>query len=494
VGKELTELALCAFGPASLCPHLQYARGQTSKAAAFLAPFLPARAGAVTWGTAAEVPGLAALSSGHGAQVTSVSCASAGNCAAGGRYDAATPGDQAFVADVVNGTWHHAIKVPGIAALNTAGLAQVTSVSCGSAGNCAAAGQYDSKKGYQAFVADEVNGTWHDAIEVPGTAALNTGGGNGTEVTSVSCAPAGNCAAGGRYDSTKGYQAFVADEVNGTWHDAAEVPGTAALNTGGGYGAAVTSVSCASAGNCAAGGYYTDSSGLREQVLVASEVNGTWRPAAEIPGLAALSTFAGAEAISVSCASAGNCAAGGSFTDASDQARAFLVDEVNGTWRAAVKVPGLAALNAGGGAAVNSVSCRSAGNCAAGGSYLGGSGRAQAFVADEVDGAWRDAAEIPGAVALNAGGYAVVLSVSCASAGNCAAGGQYQDSTTGYQAFVAAEVNGAWHDTVEVPGTAALNGNFAEVTSMSCTTAGSCAAGGFYSDSADEVQAFITSP
>jgi hypothetical protein len=55
-------------------------------------------------------------------------------------------------------------------------------------------------------------------------------------------------------------------------------------------------------------------------------------------------------------------------------------------------------------------------------------------------------------------------------------------------------VNGAWHDPVEVPGTAALNGNFAEVTSMSCTTAGRCAAGGFYSDSADEVQAFITSP
>src|SRR5580658_2622208 len=189
----------------------------------------------------------------------------------------------------------------------------------------------------------------------------------------------------------------------------AEVPGTAALNTGGRYGAAVTSVSCAPGGYCAAGGYCTDSSGQREQVFVASEVNGTWGPAAEIPGLAALNAFAGAEAISVSCARAGNCAAGGSFTDASNQARAFLVDEVNGTWRAAVKVPGLAALNAGGGAEVNSVSCRSAGNCAAGGSYLGASGTAQAFVADEVNGTWHDAAEIPGAAALNAGGYAVVL-------------------------------------------------------------------------------------
>ena len=33
-------------------------------------------------------------------------------------------------------------------------------------------------------------------------------------------------------------------------------------------------MSCASAGNCSAGGYYTDSSGHR-QAFVVSEVNGT---------------------------------------------------------------------------------------------------------------------------------------------------------------------------------------------------------------------------
>ena len=41
----------------------------------------------------------------------------------------------------------------------------------------------------------------------------------------------------------------------GSWGQAVEVPGLAALNTGG--QANVNSVSCASAGNCAAGGYYT---------------------------------------------------------------------------------------------------------------------------------------------------------------------------------------------------------------------------------------------
>ena len=34
----------------------------------------------------------------------------------------------------VNGTWHNAVKVPGIATLNQGGTAVINSVSCGSAG------------------------------------------------------------------------------------------------------------------------------------------------------------------------------------------------------------------------------------------------------------------------------------------------------------------------------------------------------------------------
>src|SRR5215471_4045852 len=48
----------------------------------------------------------------------------------------------------------------------------------------------------------------------------------------------------------------------GGWDKAIEVPGTAALNTGG--NAEVSSVSCAAAGGCAAGGDYFDGSGRRQ--------------------------------------------------------------------------------------------------------------------------------------------------------------------------------------------------------------------------------------
>src|SRR5215468_10063916 len=78
-----------------------------------------------------------------------------------------------------------------------------------------------------------LSGTWGTAIEVPGTAALNQGG--NAQILSVSCASAGRCSAGGFYaDSSGRWQALVAGETNGTWQAAIEVPGIAALNQGGG--------------------------------------------------------------------------------------------------------------------------------------------------------------------------------------------------------------------------------------------------------------------
>ena len=164
--------------------------------------------------------------------------------------------------------WQAAIEVPGTAALNKGGVAGVASVSCASAGNCSAGGRYwDSSDNNQVFVVSQAGGTWHTAIEVPGTAALNQGA--SAFLTSVSCGSAGNCSAGGSYfDSSHDRQAFVVSQAGGTWHTAIEVPGSAALNQGGNAG--IPSVSCGSAGNCSAGGHYTDSSG-HSQALVASE-------------------------------------------------------------------------------------------------------------------------------------------------------------------------------------------------------------------------------
>src|SRR5215469_76073 len=323
------------------------------------------------------------------------------------------------------GTWRTAIEVPGLRSLDKGGPSHLASVSCGSAGNCAAGGNYrDGSLRQQAFVVSERNGRWRTAIEVPGSGTLNAHG--DATVTSLSCASAGNCAADGTYaDSHSHLQAFVVSERNGTWGRAIEVPGSGILNKGG--NAQLASVSCASAGNCAAGADYIDGSN-HMQAFVVSERNGTWGKAIEVPGLGSLNKGGGAVLASVSCGSAGNCAAGGVYTDGSGNQQAFVVSERNGTWGKAIEVPGLGSLNKLGVAVLTSVSCRPAGNCAAGGGYLDGSGRFQAFVVSERNGTWGKAIRVPGSGALNAGGHAFVDSVSCASAGNCVAGGNYADS------------------------------------------------------------------
>jgi hypothetical protein len=464
-------------------------------AAAGSRPAAGSRAGSGgTWGMAEEVPGTAALNTGGNAGVQAVSCPSAGNCSAGGYYNGA---GQVFVVGEVNGTWGTAEQIPGIAALNQGGEAVVNAVSCASAGNCAVAGGYTDGSGFgHGFVASQVNGTWGMAEEVLGTSPLSLG--SLLFVSSVSCGSAGNCSAGGIATNVPGglggsltTQALVVKEVNGTWGKAREVPGTVALNTGG--FADLTSVSCASAGTCSAGGVYSDGSG-HQQAFVVTQTSGTWGKAREVPGTAALNTGGNARVQTVSCASAGNCSAGGSYSDGSGHQQAFVVTQTGGTWGKAREVPRIGALNQDGGAAVTSVSCASAGNCSAGGQYNDTPpGRGQAFVVDEVNGTWGKAKQVPGSAALNQGGDEPSFSgPSCSSAGNCSAVGSYTDSSGHGQAFVGDEVNGIWGTAEEVPGTAALNqGGLAQALSVSCAPAGTCSAGGLYTDSSGQLQAFV---
>jgi hypothetical protein len=439
----------------------------------------------VSWGSAIEVPGTAGLNVGGAATVNSVSCASAGNCAAGGSYVDGSSHRQAYVATEHGGVWGAAIEVPGTAHLNAGGFAQVYEVSCASAGNCAAGGFYtDASNVRHAFVVDETSGVWGAATEVRGTAF-----GHGARVNSVSCAHAGACVAGGFYADGSGHsQAFVAVEHSGVWRRAIEVPHTAALNVGG--AAYVASVSCSGVGTCSAGGTYTDAS-LNSQAFVVTERSGAWRNAIKVPGTAALNVGGLAAVTSVSCASAGNCGAGGIYNAGSGHYEAFVVDERRGVWGRAREVPGTAALNIGGYATVNSVSCASAGNCSAGGDYRDTPTIDQAFVVTEHNGVWHAAIKVPGTL----GASSSLRSVSCSSAGNCAAGGYYSDSPSSQQAFLVAETGGVWGTRSEVPGTEPLNlGGGATTYAVSCVRTGACVAGGSYTDAGDTFQAFVTTP
>lgn len=251
-------------------------------------------------------------------------------------------------------------------------------MSCTSAGNCAVGGVYaDTLLTSQGFTVLETNGVWGNATEPPGLAALNKGG--FANVSEVSCAPrGGSCAAVGNYtDIGENSQGFIAVEKNGVWGNAAEPPGLAALNgQSRGGNAEVNSVSCTSPGECAAVGDYGDPYGVG---FVTTETKGVWGKVTDL-GL----TGRIADASSVSCASPGDCAAGGSYSNASGSTdQAWVAAERHGRWVSQIEVPGLGALNSGGGAYVTSVSCAPAGGCATTGVYTGARGREQGFVVSE---------------------------------------------------------------------------------------------------------------
>jgi hypothetical protein len=451
------------------------------------APAFGAVARADSWGKAIEVPGLAQLSAGHGGTLIAVSCSSPGNCAATGNYADRLGHSQAYVVSEKNGVWAKAIEVPRLAALNKGDDAEVASLSCGSAGNCAVGGSYaNGSHGIRAFVVSEKSGSWGKAMQVPGAAALS-GASGGSQVAAVSCASAGNCAAGGQYFSDGDQQAFVVSEKNGSWGRAIEVPGSAALDAGAAGG--IDALSCASAGNCAAAGSYRNADGV-PLAFVVNENHGSWGTAIEVPGSAAFGTDT---FDSVSCASAGNCAAAGfSGSDTTDASFGpLVVSEKNGTWGNAIEVPGTAADSRN---AAATVSCWSPGNCVTGGNKAPSiEGPYQAFVARDKNGSWGTAAAVPHLAALNAGGNADLFSVSCESARNCAAGGLYEDGSSHEQAYVVSEIGGSWGKAIEVPGTRALNsGGSAQVVSVSCTSKGYCAAGGYLVSSGND-EPFVVS-
>ena len=369
-----------------------------------------------TWGTARQIPG---LGPGDDPQASAISCASAGNCGVGGTFQTKSGQVMAFVVSQTDGTWGQAQEVAGIPASlgGSTAYPEVTSISCATPGNCTAVGNYASAAPnfpQLGFLVDETDGIWGQAQAIPGLASLVNGAPYET-VAVVSCGAAGYCTIGGSYGNGSSgiQQAFVVNKAGGTWGNAEEVPGMAAL--GATQGSDIESLSCAAAGSCAAGGYYgTASAG---EAFVVNETGGTWGNAEEVPGAAALSTANNVFVTSVSCPSAGNCAATGIFDTATENEQGngvFVASETDGTWGSAEPVSGLTNSSTSESAWVTEVSCAAAGNCSAGGQYYNGIGEV-AFIVSEAGGVWRAAHRVPG-------GYQVE-SVSCTAPGYCSAGG-----------------------------------------------------------------------
>src|SRR5207248_1621160 len=152
-------------------------------------------------------------------------------------------------------------------------VAYLNSVSCPAAGNCSAVGYYhDGSANQLGLLLTEGAGTW--ATGVQASLPSNAGSSPAVNVTSVSCASVGNCSAVGSYKDSSGHvQGLLLNETAGTW--ATGVEASLPANAASIPNVSLTSVSCAAAGNCSAVGYYYDSSN-HVQGLLLTETAGTW--------------------------------------------------------------------------------------------------------------------------------------------------------------------------------------------------------------------------
>ncbi len=387
------------------------------------------------WGTAQPIPGLSGLNAGGAVgDLLFISCPASGDCGAGGYYTDASVNHQVFLVDETNGSWGTAIELPRSGSLPINLPADLASIACPSAGNCVAGGFYldGTQQHTQSWVASEASGSWSGAVELAGTGTLNQGI-LGTLV-SIACPASGSCNAVGVYtDASNRAQVYVDSQVAGTWGSAATLPGLVALNSGG--SALPSSIACSSVGRCAIAGGYTLTGGAVE-AFVADEVGGVWASAQEIPGSAALNTGGDAVVASLACPGDGSCEAVGYYSDTTKTSQVLVASESGGVWGSAAEMPGSAQLNAGNFATAGSVSCVGVGDCRAVGEYTDSSNNSQAFVSTETGGAWSGTAEAAGSAALNTQGLAGLNVVSCTADGACSAGGQYKDSSGSTQAMI----------------------------------------------------------
>lgn len=372
-------------------------RGLTvaATAAALFVWGVPAASAAGTW-MVQPTPLPATASNG---QLLAVSCLAANSCTAVGQY-AAAAGALPLAEHWDGSAWSvEATPVPAGAVSST-----LDGVSCVSADNCMAVGNYETGSGANSIPLSE---HWDGSSWTIQAMARITGA-HIMHVSSVSCPSAASCTAVGWYRQASGPVEPLAEGWTGsTWSlqvTASPSPVADATN--------LDAVSCTAPGTCVAVGSF-QRSGTRVSVALAeSSFNGDWK-VSTVRGPAALQGVL----LGVSCARTSSCTAVGTANNAP------LAEQFShNTWTVQTVASPAAGL-------LTAVWCVSAGSCTAvgaAGKDAQSGGFASALAEHLSAGAWhRQATASPSSGQRFAG-------VSCVSATVCTAAGYHlRSGTTG---------------------------------------------------------------
>lgn len=280
---------------------------------------------------------------------------------------------------------------------------------------------------------------WNGAsVQVPGIPAgataspgLEGGAPVGGGLDSIACTSSSECVALGNDEIAGGVSSMFVDTLtSGTW-TSNSIPGTLDKQR-------VTSVGCTSTGNCLAVG--TRDVGnicpIGSTGFTIEELGGVWQSPSLLPAPGGVGSYV--MSLSVSCVVGAACTILGWQETEPGKGDSFWQTWTSGSGLgAATTIPNPSGSNE---MALRAVSCVSASWCAAVGESQG-----DAVAVQESSGSWGAPTSIPGGLPVfyNPGGQ--LLSVSCASVGNCAAVGYFYFSAQLTSPMYAVDMkNGTW--------------------------------------------------
>lgn len=361
---------------------------------------------------------------GTSSTLNGVFCATAVSCWAVGEYRSPA-GANLNEAIRWNGSKWSRVSVPSPGGTASGDISQLTSVRCITTGNCWAVGIAQPNGGGDLSQALHWNGRKWSVVPTPEPGGTVSGDIN--TLFDVACQSPANCWAAGEYGSQSGGILLLNQALHWNGRKWSLVPAPEPGGTGHGDFNALGSIRCRSASSCLAVGTYGTLGSTVNLLNEALRWNGSAWSQVVIPSPGGTSDGAFSQLVSLACTSSSNCWAAGAYGSLSPS-ETFLnqVLHWNGTSWSVGAVPEPDGTAAGASQQLASVTCNSATNCWAVGNYgtIGsGSGRIlnQAL---RWDGAAWSVVDTPEPGGAATGDSNRLDGVRCTSSGNCWAVGQ----------------------------------------------------------------------
>jgi hypothetical protein len=249
-------------------------------------------------------------------------------------------------------------------------------------------------------------------------------------------------------------------------------------NPAGGTNVDLDSVTCVSAGHCWAVGFYAIASGssTKYQTLIEQESASAWTIVSSPTPIGASDELLYA----VTCASADDCWAVGSYTDAAGAGQTLIEQDTGNGWTVVSSPTPSGGTNVG----LDGVACAGAGDCWAVGSYTVTGNSFQTLIEEDAGNGWSIVSS-----PHPSGMTGELFGVTCVGANDCWAVGGSSTAAAGASPSLVEQDTGSGWTIVSSPTPA--HGTDAELSGVACAGASDCWAAGSDADASGNSQSLI---